>query len=139
MKKHSPRDRAFMKAFAEKLLKARENAKRVDGTSYEEFATKLGVTRAGIHKYFNEENVPSLDILERAKVLGVEVRYGDLDVRLIKARAKRDNTSPEAQMMLPLAIESLTDQNVTVEVGSRKPNAIELSVTIKFEPRRRRS
>jgi transcriptional regulator with XRE-family HTH domain len=138
MKKHSPRDKAFMRVFAEKLRKARENAKRVDGVSYEEFAKKLGVTRAGIHKYFNEENVPSLDILERAKALGVEVKYGDLDVGLIKARAKRDNSSPEAQMILPLAIENLTDQNVTVEVGSRKPNAIELSVTIKFESKRAR-
>ena len=139
MKKHSPRDIAFMKVFADKLLKARENAKRVDGVSYERFAQKLGVTRAGIHKYFNEENVPSLDILERAKALGVEVKYGELDVGLIKARAKRDDSSPEAQMILPLAIENLTDQNVTIEVGSRKPNAIELNVTIKFEPKRSRS
>ena len=127
-----------MTVFAEKLLKARENARKVDGISFEEFANRLGVTRAGIHKYFNEENVPSLDILERAKALGVQVRYGDLDVSLIKIRSKKDSASREAQMILPLAIENLTDQNVTVEVGSRKPNAIELNVKIKFEPRRRR-
>jgi len=139
MKKHSLRDKAFMKVFAEKLLKARENAKKVDRVSYEEFAQKLGVTRAGIHKYLNEVNVPSLNILERAKALGVEVKYGELDIGLIKARAKRDDSSPEAQMILPLAIENLTDQNVTIEVGSRKPNAIELNVTIKFEPKRARS
>ncbi|MFZ0560278.1 MAG: helix-turn-helix transcriptional regulator [Terriglobales bacterium] len=139
MKKHSPRDIAFMKVFAEKLRKARDNAKKVDGVSYEEFAHRLGVTRAGIHKYFNEENVPSLDILERAKSLGVEVKYGELDVGLIRARARRDDASAEAQMLLPLAIESLADQNVTIEVGSRKPNAIELNVTIKFEPKRARS
>ena len=139
MKKHLLRDKAFMKVFAEKLLKARENAKKVDRVSYEEFAQKLGVTRAGIHKYLNEENVPSLNILERAKALGVEVKYGELDISLIKARAKRDGSSPEAQMILPLAIENLTDQNVTIEVGSRKPNAIELNVTIKFEPKRARS
>jgi hypothetical protein len=70
--------------------------------------------------------------LERAKALGVEVKYGDLDAGLIKTRAKKDNTSPEAQMILPLAIENLTDQNITVEVGRKKPNAIELNVTIKF-------
>jgi transcriptional regulator with XRE-family HTH domain len=139
MKKHSYRDKAFMKAFAEKLLKARENAKKADGISYEQFAQKLGVTRAGIHKYFNEENVPSLAILERAKALGVEVKYGELDVGLIRARAKKDETSSEAQMLLPLAIENLTHQNVTIEVGPRKPNAIELNVTIKFEPKRARS
>jgi transcriptional regulator with XRE-family HTH domain len=139
MKKHSLRDKAFMKVFAEKLLKARENAKKIEGVSYEEFARKLGVTRSGIHKYFNERNVPSLDILERAKALGVEVKYGELDVDLIRTRAKKDDTSPEAQMLLPLAIENLTDQNVTIEVGARKPNAIELNVTIKFAPKRARS
>ncbi len=139
MKKHSPRDKAFMKVFADKLLKARETAKKIDGVSYEEFAQRLGVTRAGIHKYFNEENVPSLDILERAKALGVEVKYGDLDAGLIKTRAKKDNASPEAQMILPLAIENLTDQNITVEVGRKKPNAIELNVTIKFASKQSRS
>jgi transcriptional regulator with XRE-family HTH domain len=138
MKRRSPRDIAFMKAFADKLRRARENAKRMDGISYEAFASRLGVTRAGLHKYLNEENVPSLDILERAKALGVEVKYGDLDVGLIRARAKKADDSQEAQMLLPLAIENLTDQNVTIEVGSRKPNAIALNVTIKFEPKRAR-
>ncbi|MGD0468843.1 MAG: hypothetical protein ABSA54_10765 [Terriglobales bacterium] len=86
-----------------------------------------------------EKSVPSLDVLERARRLGVEVNYGDLDVSLIKKRAKKDRNSPEAQMMLPLALESLTDQNITVEVGPRKPNAIELNVTIKFSQKRARS
>jgi hypothetical protein len=35
-------------------------------------------------------------------------------------------------MILPLAIENLSDRNVTVEVGRRKPSAVELNVTIKF-------
>ena len=69
----------------------------------------------------------------------MEVNYGDLDVSLIKKRAKKDRNSPEAQMMLPLALESLTDQNITVEVGPRKPNAIALNVTIKFSQKRARS
>jgi hypothetical protein len=93
---------------------------------------RLGVTRAGLYKYLNQENVPSLDILERAKALGIEVKYGDLDPDLIRARAKKDTASPEAQMLLPLAIQGLTDQNITVEVGPREPNAIALNVTIKF-------
>ncbi len=128
-----------MKVFAEKLGEARNEAKRKHGISAEKFAQELGVTRAGLYKYLNEENVPSLDILERAKVLGVEVKYGDLDLDLIKARAKKDATSPEAQMLLPLAIQGLTDQNITVEVGPRKPNAIALNVTIKFSPKVARS
>ena len=67
-----------MEVFAQKLSQAREDAKRENGMSYEEFAHRLGVTRAGLHKYLNEENVPSLSILERAKALGVEVGYGEL-------------------------------------------------------------
>jgi hypothetical protein len=87
----------------------------------------------------NQENVPGLDILERAKVLGVDEKYGDLDLDLMKACAKKDTTSPEAQMLLPLAIHGLTDQNILVEVGPRKPNEIALNVTIKFSPKLARS
>jgi transcriptional regulator with XRE-family HTH domain len=138
MKPHSPRDKAFMKVFAKKLHDAREEAKRKDGLSYEQFAEKLGVTRAGLHKYLNEQSVPSLDTLERARAMGVEVRYGDLAVDLIKKRAKEDDTSAEAQMILPLALANLTDQNVSVEVAGKKPNAIELNVKITFSQKRSR-
>jgi transcriptional regulator with XRE-family HTH domain len=138
MKKHSPIDKAFMKAFAEKLVKARDKAKRVDGTSFERFAELLGVTRAGFHKYLKEKSVPSLDVLERARRLGVEVKYGELDVDLIKKRAKKDAASPEAQMILPLALENLTDQNISVELAPRKPNSIELNVTIRFSQKHAR-
>lgn len=139
MKRHSARDTAFKKVFAEKLRQARDEAKRERGISAEKFAQELGVTRAALYKYLNEENVPGLDILERAKVLGVEVKYGELDLDLIRARAKKDTTSPEAQMLLPIAIQGLTDQNITVEVGPRKPNAIALNVTIQFSPKAARS
>jgi predicted transcriptional regulator len=139
MKRHSPADKAFLKKFAEELVKARDKTKAADGASFAEFSEMLGITRAGLHKYLKEKSVPSLDVLERARMLGLEVKYGDLDVSLIKKRAKKDRNSPEAQMMLPLALESLTDQNITVQVGPRKPNAIELNVTIKFSQTRARS
>ncbi len=125
-----------MKVFAEKLWLARKKAKDQDNIPYEEFAQRLGVTRAGIHKYFNEKNVPSLEILERAKALGVEVKYGDLDLNLIKKRAKNDNASSEAQMLLPLVLDGLTDQNIRVELAGKKQNAIALNVTITFVRRK---
>jgi transcriptional regulator with XRE-family HTH domain len=139
MKSHSPRDRAFLHKFAEKLSQARKKAREVDNTSFEAFAQLLGVTRAGLHKYLKEQSMPSLDILERARQLGVEVKYGELDLGLIKRRAKRNESSTEAQMLLPLAIESLTQQNITVEVGQKRPNAIELNVTIRFSSKRAHS
>lgn len=133
MKSHSPRDKAFMKAFAEKLRQRREKAKKFENVSYEEFANKLGLTRAGVLKYLNQENVPSPQMLEKVQSeWGVQVGYGDLDVNLIKKRAKRDKTSSEAQMLLPIALENLTDQNISVELSGKKPNAIELNVTIRF-------
>jgi transcriptional regulator with XRE-family HTH domain len=127
-----------MQSFAEKLAKARDRAKKKDGTSFEKFAELLGVTRAGLHKYLKKKSVPSLDVLERARRLGVEVKYGELDIDMIKKRAKKDATSPEAQMILPLALENLTDQNIVVELAPKKPNAIELNVTIRFSQKHAR-
>jgi transcriptional regulator with XRE-family HTH domain len=132
MKKHSHVDKAFMSSFAAKLSGARDRAKRIDGVSFEKFAELLGVTRAGLHKYLKEKSVPSLDVLERARRLGVEVKYGELNIEMIKRRAKKDPASPEAQMILPLALENLTDQNISIELAPKKPNAIELNVTIRF-------
>lgn len=127
-----------MKSFADKLAKARDKAKKNDGTSSEKFAELLGVTRAGLHKYLKEKSVPSLDVLERARRLGVEVKYGELNVDLIQKRSKKDAASPEAQMILPLALENLTDQNISVELAPKKPNAIELNVTIRFSQKQAR-
>jgi transcriptional regulator with XRE-family HTH domain len=139
MKKHSPVDIAFMKSFAEKLSKARDKAKKDDGTTFERFAELLGVTRAGLHKYLKEKSVPSLDVLERARRLGVEVKYGELDIDMIRKRARKDAASPEGQMILPLALENLSDQNISVELAPKKPNSIELNVTIRFAQKRARS
>lgn len=137
MKPHSPRDIAFMEAFAKKLSKRRDDAKKKEGVSYEQFARKLGLTRAGVRNYLKEKNVPSPAMLEKvAAVWGVKVGYGDLDVELIKKRGRRNSFSSEAQMLLPLALESLTDRNIQVELAEKKANAIELNVTITFVPKR---
>src|SRR5689334_8921595 len=114
MKRHTQRDRAFMKVFAEKLRARREKAKREEDVSYEEFANRVGLTRAGLLKYLNEENVPSPQVLEIIhRIWGVQVGYGDLDLALIKTGAKQNKRSSEAQMLLPLAIEDLTKRDIT--------------------------
>jgi len=133
MKSHSPRDKAFMSVFAQKLRDRREKAKESENVSYEEFARKLGLTRAGLLKYLKEENVPSPQMLETIyRVWGVQVGYGDLDTKLIKSRARRNRRSSEAQMLLPLAIEDLTNENITVELTRKKPSGIELNLSILF-------
>ena len=139
MKSHSPRDIAFLEVFAGKLGKAREAKKKAGELSYAQFAEKLGVTRAGLHKYLHGKNMPSLDVLERARALGVEVQYGELNVNLIKKRARKSNASAEAQMLLPLVLESLSQKDIAVELGPRKPNSIEVSLTIHFSPKSRTS
>jgi transcriptional regulator with XRE-family HTH domain len=134
MKPHSPRDKAFMKAFARKLRQRRDKAKHSEGVSYEEFAKRLGLTRAGVLKYLNEENVPSPQMLEKIhSVWGVQVGYGELDITLIKERAKRNKKSAEAQMLLPFAIENLSDENIVVELAQKKPSSIELNLRILFK------
>lgn len=123
-----------MKAFAEKLRQRREKAKSSEGVSYEEFARKLGLTRAGVLKYLNEENVPSPQMLERVlSVWGVQVGYGDLDLKLTKKRGGREKASGQGQMLLPFAIENLTNQNVSVELANKKPSSIELNLKITFK------
>ncbi len=133
MKSHSPRDKAFMNVFAQKLRDRREKAKESENVSYEEFARKLGLTRAGLLKYLKEQNVPSPQMLETIyRVWGVQVGYGELDTRLIKSRARRNKESSEAQMLLPFAIENLTNENITVELTRKRPSGIELNLSIFF-------
>ena len=43
-----------------------------------------------------------------------------------------------SQMILPLALENLTDQNISIELAPKKPNAIELNVTIRFSQKHER-
>lgn len=134
MKRHSPRDKAFMKAFADKLRARRQQAKDEENVPYEEFAKRVGLTRAGLLKYLNEENVPSPQVLETIyRVWGVQVGYGDLDLALINTRAKQNKRSDEAQMLLPLAIEDLTSQNVSVELTKKRSSSIELNLKIAFK------
>jgi len=122
-----------MEAFAKKLRARRKKAKDEENVSYEEFAKRVGLTRAGLLKYLNEENVPSPQMLEVVyRVWGVQVGYGDLDVSLIKTRAKQNKNSSEAQMLLPLAIDELTDRNITVELAKKQSSSIELNVKIAF-------
>ena len=133
MKRHTQRDRAFMKVFAEKLRARRKKAKREEDVSYEEFANRVGLTRAGLLKYLNEENVPSPQVLEIIhRIWGVQVGYGDLDLALIKTGAKQNKRSSEAQMLLPLAIEDLTKRDITVELAKKQSSSIELNVKIAF-------
>ena len=58
---------------------------------------------------------------------------------MIKKRAQKDAASPEAHMILPLALEHLTDQNTIVELAPKKPNAMQLNVTIRFSQKHARS
>src|SRR4051794_18406739 len=72
-------DRAYARKFGEKVEAALLEARKT-GTSVEEFAMSLGVTRAGLHKYRKGKTVPGMSVIEKAKRLwDVDVKYGELD------------------------------------------------------------
>ena len=83
MGRRTAKERAFAAVFGERLeaafnecVKDKSNPDRI---SVENFAKSLNLTRAGLHKAMRGRSVPKLDLIERAKDYGVNVRYGDLD------------------------------------------------------------
>ncbi len=125
----TPEDLAFIGAFTRAL---NEKYEGWNGTEAD-FAAKLDVSRPGLKRYLNGEIMPGVRTVVLAKVnLGIAVRYGAFDTGQISSRAKRNNKSPEAQLLLPFAIGALKQENVEVELSEKKPNRISLNVRIRF-------
>jgi transcriptional regulator with XRE-family HTH domain len=100
------------------------------------FAAKLDVTRQALKKYLNGEVMPGLRTVALAYVnLGINVSYGKFDAKLLCSRGKSNKRSVEAQLLLPFAIESLSQDDVQIELVDKKKNRIEMSVTIQFANR----
>lgn len=134
MRKNSSIDKAFAKAFGQQLDDAFRRVAKNKATkslSVEEFATSLGLTRAGLHKARKGKSVPSLELIEKARTHGVAVKYGDLELPLVRKRAQ-EKVLPEAQLYLPFAVDNLRKENVSVELGRHKGENVELRIRIKF-------
>jgi len=127
-KEPRPEDIAFKAEFGRKLT---EKYNKWSGTD-QEFADALDVTRPTLKDYLSGNIMPGLRTVVRAWNLGVYVRYGNFNPKKLVAQARGSKKTSDAQLLLPLAIDSLGQEDVQVELAGKKPNSIALNVTIKF-------
>jgi transcriptional regulator with XRE-family HTH domain len=124
-----PEDLRFTENFSKRL---NEEYAKHEGSDAE-FARKLDVSRPALKKYLNGAVMPGVRTVALAYVnLGVNVSYGRFDARRLCSRGRSDRRSVEAQLLLPLAIESLKQDNIEIELVDKKPNRIALNVSIRF-------
>ena len=77
--------------------------------------------------------MPGLRTVYLASInLGINVPYGEYDVKELVRRGRRKKNATDAQMLLPFAIESLKAENIQIELGPKRSNSVGLSLTIKF-------
>lgn len=127
-----PEDLRYIEQFSQRLTEQYTNS----GGSDEEFARKLDVSRAALKKYLNGKAMPGVRTVALAYAnLGINVSYGKFDAKLLCSRARSNKKSVEAQLLLPFAIESLSQEDIEVQLVDKKKNRIEMSVTIQFATR----
>jgi len=128
-KPFQPEDLRFIEKFSKELRAKYSDHKGSD----DEFAKKLDVSRPALKKYLDGAAMPGLRTVALAyENLNINVRYGRFDAKLLNQRGKSNRRSVEAQLLLPFAIESLKQENIEVELVNKKPNRIEMSVSIRF-------
>lgn len=129
-------DRALKAEFARELRSAYKAAKKKgEVRNADEFAKTLGMRRANLYKYFRARSRPTPEVLRRAlSKWAVVAHYGGLELNesAFGGAADRPAGVPATQLLLPLAIRKLTQNDIAVEVGPKKPNAIELRLKIRF-------
>lgn len=127
MRRTTPEDEAFMKRVAQEFRRACDQAIKTGlCESIEEFARALGITRAALYKHFNQQSMPSLRVLQRAKKYGVRLSYGDLGNRYLTS-SKED----PRQTRFPFTLEDVSKEQVYVKKFSPKNDgALELLIQI---------
>jgi len=124
-----PEDLRFIDQFSKELGQKYSRHKGAD----EEFARLLDVSRPALKKYLAGKAMPGVRTVALAyERLGINVRYGKFEAKLLHQRAKSNRRSPEAQLLLPFAIESLDQKNIEIELIEKKPNRIAMNVSIRF-------
>jgi transcriptional regulator with XRE-family HTH domain len=121
-------DQDFKRRVAEEFTRARDEA-REKGVSTEQFARKLGITRAALHKYLTQQAIPSLRVLDNARrFFGVHIPYGELGESYLKSK-KRDHR----QLELRFSVETISKDQVEIKrLSPRGDNAVELLIRIDF-------
>ena len=127
MTRSTPEDEAFKRRVAEEFARARDLARR-QKFSYDEFLSKLGVTRAAFHKYMTQKAIPSLRVLHRArKYWGVQLAYGDLGEDYVTTK-RRD----PRQLELFSVADVSKDQIEVKRISPKGETAVELLLRIDF-------
>ena len=121
-------DEAFKRRVKAEFNRALGEAKK-QGFSVEDFARKLGITRAGAYKILAGATIPSLRVLRYArKYWGVSVNYGELGDGYIKAK----RTDPR-QMEFQLSLGDISKEQIAVaKFSPRGENSLELLIKIDF-------
>jgi transcriptional regulator with XRE-family HTH domain len=131
-KPFQPEDLRFIERFSKRLNEEYAKHKRSDA----EFAQKLDVSRAALMKYLDGKAMPGVRTVALAYAnLNINVSYGKFDAKMLHSRAKSNRQSVEAQLLLPFAIESLTQENIEIELVEKKQNRIAMNVSIRFASR----
>jgi len=106
-----------------------------NGWDAETVARELHVGRASVYNYLAKKSVPSIDVLQRAHAKWKwNLKYWnyDLDDSFFKSLPADAVADLETQLPLPF-IEGLRSEDVqVVAVVPRKPNAVEVSLKIRF-------
>ncbi|MGA2336826.1 MAG: hypothetical protein ABSG08_15780 [Terriglobales bacterium] len=127
-----PEDLRFIEMFSKRLSEEYGKHKGSDA----EFAQKLDVSRAALKKYLDGAAMPGVRTVALAYAnLNINVSYGRFDAKRLRSRARSNRRSVEAQLLLPFAIESLKQENIDIALVDKKPNRIELNVSIRFSNR----
>ncbi|MGB7864713.1 MAG: helix-turn-helix transcriptional regulator [Candidatus Sulfotelmatobacter sp.] len=122
----------FIERFSKRLNEEYVKRKGSDA----EFARKLDVSRAALKKYLAGTAMPGVRTVALAYAnLNINVSYGKFDAKMLRSRARSDRQSVEAQLLLPFAIESLREENIDIALVDKKPNRIELNLSIRFASR----
>jgi transcriptional regulator with XRE-family HTH domain len=121
-------DDQFRKKVAEEFTRARDRAK-ASNVSVEQFVSKLGITRAALHKYLHRKAIPSLRVLERAKrFFGVDIPYGDLGESYVQT-----HRADSRQMEFQFALSDISPEQIRVKKFTPKgESSAELIITIDF-------
>ena len=131
-KPQQPEDLRFIEMFSQRLNEEYRKRKGSDA----EFARKLDVSRAALKKYLDGKAMPGVRTVALAFAnLNINVSYGKFDAKRLSSRGKSNRQSVEAQLLLPFAIESLKQENIDISLVDKKPNRIELNVSIRFANR----
>jgi transcriptional regulator with XRE-family HTH domain len=136
---HTAEQKLLMARVA-KWFSAKKEALQRDGKSaVEEMARELGVSRASLYNYLNEDDVPNGQVLERARELW-GMKFDDESLPLDKIAdvlrrnsARRRKKTPDSRQYVLSFLEAVTPEDVTViSVKPKGPSSVKLVLNIKF-------